>query len=326
MNHRKVLGAAASGLLLAGTAWADDVPDVERIIDVERLRQSIEEATRPIGERLTQTRLTERFERVNELLEEEEVDKSRLMDALRELQQEMDAFTANWESGVAEPLWDGQSAVAETADRVRLLLARGQAAEPREQTAELLDNYDLRLESLANAIKAERDELRRQRLKSMFENVLALRRLVEQSDRIDLEPATEQVHARIVHALASLENQLTATVFQMERVRIILASQSEFVGQYTEILAGLIEAEGVARMLAEMGNAGTGVGALALDVDQLTAQIEQFSSMADGLAGKLAESIEVETERIADRLALYREEPIDIWEEIERYATRGPDR
>lgn len=321
MNNWIAAGTAFLMLLGAGVpaAFAARTADQEKIIDVGKLTEAMEKATAPIGQRMQKTDLTARFEAVNRLLEEDGADKKQLVQALKDLQTEIDSFTDDWDS-VVSPLWEGQEAISDTVSRVRGLLARGRGAQPSSKTKAVLDNYDRRLSSLATAIKEEQDPTRQQRLKTVFANVLALRKLVEHGSSINLGPASEAVYAKMIRALTGLEAQLTQATFQVEKARVVLVCQSEFIQEYVAIMEGLIEAEELATMLSDMQGAGTGVGGLAMDVSDLTKQVEQFSAMMDGFADKLAESIEASTDKMAEEMDTF-DPGVDVDEEIEKYAT-----
>lgn len=293
---------------------------------MQELKVSLQQATKPISERVRQSQLVDRFDTVNKLLGQQEVDKEELKSALELLQSEMNTFVANWEAEVVSPMWQAQDAIAKTADQVRLLLARGRGGQPGEEARKRLENYDRRLENLAMAIRAERDPKRRERLEATFANVLSLRQLVEQLGSVNLGPANEQVYARIVQALTGLEDQLNIATFQLERTRLVLSSQSEFVGQYLDILTGLIHAEDLAKMLAGMEEAGQGLGTLSIDLSALHSLSERFADLAGSMAGRLSDSIEVETARIADRLGNTGISPGNLQQEIDRYHQSGTAR
>jgi len=187
--------ALARGVGAAASRF-QQTADRERIIDVSQLTEAMHRATEPIGQRLRASRLKEQFEAVNELLEQPEIDKRELIDALNSLRGEIGAFTDDWDQ-VAAPLWEGQEAIGKTIDRVRSLLARGEIGRPSEKTEALLQNYDKRLRSLAKAIEQETDEVRKERLKIVFANVLGLRDLTEKAGSVNLGPAREAVRASL---------------------------------------------------------------------------------------------------------------------------------
>jgi len=316
---------AVLGLLPAvGIAADEGTRDREKIIDVASLTKAMERATTPVAERMKTSQLKERFAEVKQILQADQVDKDKLLTALKALKSEMSSFTDEWES-VVKPLWDGQEAIAATIDKVRAVMARGEGGGRSARTKALLTNYDARLQSLAQAIQAEKDPKRKERLRGVFANILSLRKLVESVGRVNLGPATEALQLKIVRALSSLQDQLTMATFEVEKVRVILVSEAEFVANYVDILEGMISAEDLAKTLGEMKTAGKGVGALALDVGQLKSQAEDFAGMMNGFAGKLAESIEAETAKIAERVEDSPElEGVDIDAEIRRYAAPQP--
>lgn len=310
----------ASAALQAPAVHAQQTSDRERIIDVSTLTEAMHRATEPIGQRLRASRLKEQFEAVNELLEQPEIDKRELIDRLNGLRGEIGAFTDDWDQ-VAAPLWDGQEAIGKTIDRVRSLLARGEVGRPSEKTEALLVNYDKRLSSLANAIQREIDEVRRERLKIVFANVLGLRELTEKAGSINLGPAREAVFAKIVRALQGVEIQLTGTAFALEKARVVLVSQGEFVSQYVSIMSGLVDAEDLVAMLNGMKDSSFDFASLVRDLGDLAEQGDQFAMLMDDFAGRLAETIEAETAKLAENLeADTLSAGLDVDEAIKRYA------
>jgi len=297
-------------------------PDRERIIEIDSLKEVVGDATGGIQARMDESVLEYKFERVNELLNAKDLDKPELLNTLHDLREEMDGFTANWESEVAGPLWNGMDSIARTADQVRAVLARGKSGELGEKVQKRLQQYDHRLTQLADAIHAEADERRRERLRMTFAHVRTLRDLVEAFGRVNLGPTTERVYSRLVEALVALENQLTNAAFQVERVHLVLTTQSEFIGDYTEILAGVIDAEDLAKWLDEMESEGKGIGALATNVEGLTRYVSDFTEGADRLLLRLTESIELQSERFGAAHDPSRGSGFDVDHEIERYRSR----
>jgi len=321
MLRNVITSAVLLALLATGgmVAAAEQTADREKIIDVDRLREALDGATEPISKRMQSTTIEEKFDRVNALLEQENTDKRELLQALEELKAEIDQFTGDWQE-VMRPLWDGQDAIAETADRVRLLLARGGSGRPTEEVKAIMDGYDQRLTSLAKAIKAEQDQKRRAWLKRVFANVLSLRKLMERGLGPDLTPARKALYVKTIKAMANLEAALTQATFEVEKARVVLVTQSDFIGQYIDVMSGLIEAEDLAKMLGELEETGQGVTGLSLDVQGLVRKSQEFAERMDGFAGKLVESIESETAKVTDQMETPELQGVDLEDEIERYA------
>jgi len=289
-------------LALASVSIAETgTKDKEKIIDVASLTTAMQKATEPVVNRMKSSKLSQRFNDVKQLLKQDKVDKESLQAALGALQSEINTFTADWES-VTKPLWEGQEALSKTIDKVRGLLAGAKGGKSNKKTAAIIVNYDKRLRSLARAVQAEKDPRRKERLKAIFGNVLGLRRLTEKLGGINLAPATEALYVRIVQALSGLQDQLTLATFEVEKVRIVLTSESEFVSSYAEVLQGMMEAEKLAKVLGSMKTDGTDIAGLSINVGQLQSSAEEFAEMMNGFAGKLADSIETETAGIADEM------------------------
>lgn len=309
-------------LIVTGQVFGSNVSksttDTERIIDVEKLKASLNEATSPISNRIKQSKLVKKFDAVNDLLKQKEIDKALLSQALEDLKNEMNSFTQNW-SELTDPLWKGQEAIGETIEKVRFILARSRAGEPSEKIKASLQNYDRRLSSLASAIKSEKNKERKKRLKMVFANVLGLRRLTERAGMIDLGPAQQAVYVKIIESLSNLELALTISTFQVERTRIILAGQADFVGNYVDILRGLIESEKLAKVLSEMNTFGEGIGILAGDLGSLNTKIKQFNDHMTSLAERLSDSIDAQTSPMVE-MTDFDEEEVD--KKIEEYSSK----
>jgi len=278
-----------AGPVLAGKADRGTT-DSQRIIDVEKLKAALNEATSPMSKRIRESQLIEKFDAVNDLLQKEDGDNEVLLGALEDLQKEMVQFGERW-SELTDPLWRGQDAIAGTIEKVTLLLARSGTGEPSKKVQDSLKNYDKRLSSLASAIKGEENEERKRRLKMVFANVLSLRALTERAGTIDLGPAQQAVYVQIIESLSNLEMALTNSTFQVERVRIVLDGQADFVGTYADVLAGLIEHDKLAKMLADMNSAGNGIGLLAGDLGVLNSKLEGFTTHMNALAERLSVNI-----------------------------------
>ena len=92
MKNKKYCGTGVVLLalaLFAGPALAGNAgkgtTDSQRIIDVEKLKAALNEATSPIIKRIKESQLMQKFDAVNELLQQEDSDKKVLLDALEDL-------------------------------------------------------------------------------------------------------------------------------------------------------------------------------------------------------------------------------------------------
>jgi len=289
--------------------------DREYVFNPEELKAALDEATSPFSQRITDSQLFEKFDTVNQLLKEKDIDKQKLLDALNGLQSEMTEFTQDW-GEVTEPLWAGQDAIGKTIDKVRGLLARSAKGEPTAKAKESLKRYDKRLSDMAAAIKNEVNEERRKRLKQVFANVLSLRQLTEQAGMIDLGPAQQSVYVKIIDSLSNLEMALTNSTFEVEKVRIVLEGQSDFINTYSEILGGVIEAELLATMLNKMSGAGQGIGGLGVAVESFNNKIGEFTDSMGPIMQRLTSSIDTQTADIV-QVSDYNEEDLD--RQIEAY-------
>ena len=321
MMGRRVLAlvltvAVASVNTLTATAGT---ADGEVVVDVRRLTAVVRDAGKPIQERMKSTQLKEKFEAVNKLLKQEDVDKRKLVAALRDLQTELDKFCENWQQ-VVSPLWAGQEAVAATIEKVRLMLARCKTGEPTKETKKVLANYDARLKNLARAIKAEKSKTRRRQMLLMFKNVLALRKLVARFGGLNLGNVTEAVYVKTLRALVALETQFALATFQVEKARVVLSAQSSFIKQYVGIMEGVIRAEELAKLLADMRKAKNGLGPISVDLGGLGEDAERFRKNMTDVMGRIATGIEKHTDKMGAGADSGDLDDVNVNKALERYA------
>jgi hypothetical protein len=317
MRKLRTITIAVVLLLSTSNSWAEQTIDSEKIIDVEKLKATLNEATMPISTRLNQSRLLQQFKAVNSLLGQKEVPKEYLLRELQQLKNGMDGFTTNF-SEITDPLWDAEEKIGETVSKVRLMLTRGEGGEPTKRVKTLLENYDQRLADIAKTIESEKDEDRKRRLKIVFANVLSLRELVETSGSINLGPASEAVYIKIVHSLANLESALTNVTFSVERTRVVLQGQSEWIDNYCDILEGLIESENLANALGQMNTAGEGIAAMNGDIAELSSLSEKFMNMMNRFASKITDHINSQTSQMIDTIEI---DDVNIDKKIKEYAS-----
>jgi len=318
-----VMGALVLGLLLSPCICiaAQATRDREIVIDVSRLSQAIQEAMEPIAERMRSSGLKQCFSEVKAILKEEDVVKEELVEALRRLNDHLSEFTRDWEQ-ITSPLWKGQDALGETISKVQKMLAKNMGGELSEKMKARLRTFDSRLSDLARQIQSEQDPVRKKRLKMVFANILSLRKLTESCGNIDLGPATEALQIRIVKALSCLQDQLTMATFEVEKCRAILISQTEFVSNYADIVQGMIEAEQLAKWVADMNKAGAGLGDVTTNLIELKNESEDFANMMADFAGELVKSLESETAKIAAQASTPKElKNIDVDAEVRKFAS-----
>lgn len=299
-------------------AYAQGQGDQERVIDVDKLSDAIRQATSPIAEKMKTSRINEMFKKVETLASQENCNKKDLVKALRELQDEIQAFGDNWES-TTSPIWQAQSSLGKSISKVRGLLASSSGCGGSKEHEKRLSNYDSRLEDLAGKIKAEKDERRKKQLKVLFSNILSLRKLVEGFGGIDLSPARREVYARIIQALEEIEFRLESLAFRLEKTRITLSYQNDFIDVYANILNGIVDVEDLVKWFEKNGPGDIGLGNEGKELDLLLEDVEGFGQTMDGFAAGMAENLLQKSSVFVDRL------PSDISEEeinaeIERYS------
>lgn len=288
--------------------------DSQRIIDVESLQVILEKPSHVIQDRVEQTGLIDKFKTANEVLKDKDVDKKYLVQTLKDLSESINQFTNNY-AEITDPLWEGQDALAKTIEKVHLLLARSGGGEPSEKVKKKLKNYDSRLSSLAKSIKAEKNETRKHRLEMVFANILSIRQLVERIGSVQLGSSLESVYVKIIDSLSGLEVALTNATFAVERTRIVLEGQSEFISEYCDLLAGLIDAEDLAKMLAKLNNAGNGIGGV--DMSNLDDLVKVFEENMGQTFEQITGNIDAQTSTMVDMPDVG---DVDLNDSIERYS------
>ena len=313
---RRTACMALAAALLAPAARAQQA-DREQFIDIAKLNQVMEAATRSLSEPLRETRLGDRFAEVNGLLRSDQVDKRALVGALEELSSELKVFVAKLDSAA---LFEAEMQVGATIDRIRMLMATGPAGRPNARIAKETAEHERQLKQLVRAIDEEPDPRRQRRLKIMFAHHLRLKRLKQQMGTVDLSDARMRVFARTAEALDGLSTQLLSAAFRTEEARAILAQQSEFLGIYVEILNGVVGAEEIARVLNGLGDAGSQLGPVIAELAIIAEQAAAFGDRMDSVALSLSDQIEIVGDNIAvqvDRSDIALD--MDIEGELKRY-------
>ena len=153
----------------------------------------------------------------------------------------------------------------------------------------------------------------------VFANILALRKLTEQAGVIDLGPAQQSVYVKIIEALSNLEMQLTNSTFALEKTRIVLEGQADFLNDQIVIIDGLIKLEDLSRVVAQMNTAGDGFAVLGGALAEVNNKIESFGGKISTLSGKLADNINKNATQSGPAFE-YDEQEVD--RAIEQYSSK----
>jgi hypothetical protein len=300
--------------------------DTEQIIDVEKITKAVRDSTEPLYKSLEDTRLKERFETVKTLLAQPKVDRAQLLTALRDLKQGIDGFTGNWES-IVEPLWSGHEALAAAIDSIREKVPNDGGGEIPEKIQKLLTSYDTRLHDLATKIKETADPNRRKRLEKIFQNVLSLRKFTEKLGRAGIHKVKVKLMLRTVQILSRLQDQLMDATFELEKVRSILASESDFINDYVELLQMARTANDLLTMLRQMRQDGRGLGGIPSRVSEVRINTDQITQGLTDASEGVLDDLEKEIDLMAQEMAEDRNSEVadvtgvELEKEIERYST-----
>lgn len=275
--------------------------DEEHIVDVSKLKEKMLESAKPLQEKIEKNQLQEKFDAVFKVLEEKEVDNTKLKAALEDLEQGIDSFRSDWDNTV-EPLWKAQATVAQTIDKVRSILASSQASPAELKHDKELEPYESRLKTLAKEIIDEPDPQRKERLKLLFQNLYNLKRI--KSIKVNLKPATQLLLSRMIEGLDRLELQFTRIIFSAEESFAILGNQQNFLKDYIQVVKGLIELEDLAGWLAGSGTSGGAgtVEGLLQQFQGLNESVSQLESQLNEHSENLIEKIEKHSEQIETNL------------------------
>lgn len=275
--------------------------DEEHIVDVSKLKEKMLESTKPLQERIEKSQLQQKFDKVFEVLKEEEVDSKKLKSSLEDLEQGIDAFRSDWDSTI-DPLWKAQTTVGETIAKVRTLLAASQISPKDIKNRSELVPYESRLKALAKEITDEPDPQRKERLKLLFQNLYNLKQI--KSVKINLSPASQVLLSRMVDALERLELQFTRIIFTAEEAFAVLGNQQQFLKDYIQVVRGLIDIEDLAGWLAGGGTSESiaTVEGLLKQFQDLNSTVGNFETAMNEYSEKLLENIEEHSQKIETNL------------------------
>ncbi len=295
--NTRTLAAVMLAVALAGPAWAD-TKDTEQIIDVAGISKAVKESTEPLYQALEDTQLKQRFESVKALLDKGNVDKDELLVELKDLKGGIDAFTNKWES-IVEPLWAGQDTLARAVESIRRKVPDPASGELPAKVQKLLDNYDARLADLARRIKQTKDPVTRKRLTRIFQNLHSLRQFTERLGRAGIEKAKIQLMLRTVQVLSRLQDQLMDATFELEKVRSILAGESEFINDYVELLQMARTANDLVATLRDMRQRGKGLGGVSANAEKVQKMSTDVAKGLEGLSKNILDDLDRELDKIA---------------------------
>ena len=191
----------------------------------------------------------------------------------------------------------------------------------------LLTTYDKRLRELAQRIGRTKDPVARKRLKRMFQNLLSLRQFTEKLGRAGIERVKVKLMLRTVQVLARLQDQLMDATFELEKVRSILASESQFIGDYVELLEMSRDATDLVAMLRQLRQEGQAIGGVSADAGKVQRISDEVAKGLQGFSKNILDDLEKELDKMAEEMG----EPgtaapsatvdADLDAEITRYST-----
>ena len=300
MKVPSVRSMAALVVLVAAAAGpaAAETKDTEQIIDVAGISKAVKESTEPLYQALEDTQLKKRFESVKVLLDKGNVDKDELLVRLKDLKGGIDTFTNKWET-VVEPLWAGQEKLAQAIESIRKKVPEASRGDVPAKVQKLLDNYDDRLADLARRIKGAKDDVSRKRLTRIFQNLLSLRQFTDRLGRAGIEKAKIQLMLRTVQVLSRLQDQLMDATFELEKVRSILAGESEFINDYVELLQMARTANDLVATLREMRQRGKGLGGVSANAEKVRKMSADVATGLEGLSKSILDDLDGELDKIA---------------------------
>ncbi|MFP4355569.1 MAG: hypothetical protein ACLFUJ_10655 [Phycisphaerae bacterium] len=317
---------APAPVVVAQPEASPGTTDTEQIIDVEKITKAVRDSTEPLYQSLEDTRLKQRFETVKTLLAQPKVDRAQLLYALKDLKAGIDGFTGKWES-IVDPLWTGHDALADAIDSIREKVPNYGTGEIPEKTQALLDTYDKRLHDLALKIKETPEPERKARLQKVFQNLLSLRQFTEKLGRAGIHKVKVKLMLRTVQILARLQDQLMDATFELEKVRSILASESEFINDYVELLQMARTANDLLVMLRDMRQDGKGLGGIPSKVSDVRMSTDEITQGLTAASEGVLDDLESELDLMADEMdesatsEVETMTDVELENEIERYST-----
>ncbi len=298
------------------------VKDTEQIVDVDEISKAVQQSTEPLYKSLEDTQLKQKFDAVKELLDTGKVDKAELLARLKDLKVSIDQFTGNWEN-IVGPLWEGHEALAKAIDRIRSKVPADGDHKVPVKIQKLLDSYDSRLHDLAVKIKATEDPTRKKKLEKVFANMLSLRKFTERLGQAGIHRIKVNLMFRTVQILSKLQDQLMDATFELEKVRSILASESDFINDYVEILQMANTANDLLAMLRQMRADGTGLGGIPGKVGDVKISTEKITTGLTNASNSVLDDLESELAKMSEEMANDRSDAVydqvDLDAEIDKY-------
>jgi hypothetical protein len=128
-----------------------------------------------------------------------------------------------------------------------------------------------------------------------------------------------------VQILSRLQDQLLDATFELEKVRSILSSESDFINDYVELLQMAKTANDLLAMLRAMREDGKGLGGIPSKVSDVRVSTREITSGLTEASNSVLDDLEEEIDLMGEEMAADRQAQdladTDVDVMIEKYTT-----
>lgn len=282
---------------MAGTALAQPADPFDGY-DFGEVVEVMERSVTPLQQEMDRSfkDFIQRMERAEVLLDE-----GRVNEAVQEASDAIDGVLLARET-VLEPMWAGQEMLQEETARARQRLARAVSAAaagagPRETSA-LDEQSDAVLDSIAQRIATEPDELRKRRLTAHYRAVRNIARIRGMADR--LSPDQRKLWLNVLHVLdeAALAHQ--RVLMGSEVLFSQFEATSANLKEYLRLMKTVDGASELLTMVRGLEESGSGMSGFADNMNQLQQRLAGFNeSVEAALQGQMV-GLETQIDGLAE--------------------------
>ncbi len=295
--------------------------DTERVIRYDELNRAMESAASAVVTPIKESALGERFSELIELAGRDSVDKAELATTLTGLRDELDTFADSLDQA---PIWEAQSLIGETVERVRTYVTRGPSGASSAELDAQIAELDKQLARLARMIDAEPDPERVRRLKALFGHQIRMKRLNEAAADVDTNDPSNAVWLDIAGSLERISMQLTTTAFTVEEARLAVRGVSERLSLHINTLDALAGREKVAEAISAVGSTSSELADAMGELVSVARQANELDRALQGLTARLVRDVELDAAELPTQRDLggVVESDFDLDAEIRKYLDR----
>lgn len=315
----------------AATTQADTSPnaaplatgttDTERVIRYDELNRAMEDAANAVVSPIKESELGDRFAELIDLAQQDSADTAELSAMLVRLRDELDTFGSSLDQ---QPIWDAQTLISDTVERVRTYVTSGPSGTPSAELEQQVAELDKQLARLARMIDNEPDPERVRRLKALFGHQLRMKRLKDAAANVDTTDPAVAVWLDIAGSLERISAQLTTTAFTVEEARLAIEGVSERLSLHINTLDALAGRERVAEAISAVGSTSSELADAMSELVGVARQANELDTALQGLTARLVRDVELDAAELPTQSDLggVIGDDIDIDAEIRKYLDR----